>query len=131
MEQPLGVEMVFYHQLGRVVPVLSGIIFPEPLATSGEFNYNKNPTGTSLLRVNVELGKAGKWLLVNQREKLLGSPSFSQSQHQPVGFGTFGKRPCLRRMEYPNSLIPKSVLLDITTNSLQEKSWINPSEVIY
>lgn len=38
-----GVEMVFYHKLGRFVPVLSEIILPEPLATSRDFNYNKLP----------------------------------------------------------------------------------------
>lgn len=131
VEQPLSVEMVFYHKLGRFVPVSSGIILPEPLATSREFKYNRKPPGTFLLWVHLELGKPGKWLLINQREKLLGPRSLSQSKHHPVGFGTSGKCPCLCGIEYPDSVIPKSMLLDITTNSLQEKSWISPSEVIY
>lgn len=36
-------EMFFYHKLGSFFPVLSGLVLPEPLATSREFNYNKPP----------------------------------------------------------------------------------------
>lgn len=50
-----GVEMDFYHKLGRFVLVLSGLILPEPQAES--LIIIKNPPGRSLLQVHLELGK--------------------------------------------------------------------------